>query len=309
MQKGLCRALTRLGIATEGAVLLEDTTFTVLLLRDVVVKLFPSDAGDAFCRELDGLARGAETGLPVPRVLAQGMLKRGTRYLVASRLAGRPLHSMAVLEHQMALDMAVFLGKAVRALHDSRRTVLPCESDLHAAQWCRLMATRLDALPSQRWLRRRMHCSSARAQLRSDSGFWPVNWMSLFAWSDRPVYLHGDINNENILIRSCSSNTKTAFGLLDFSDSLFGHRLYDFVAVHVSIFTCDKRLLSLFLQAYGMHALPPSAAAFAYACFVYCLLCDSPAFRTAVHFVPQLADCATLSDMAALLFDVSVPSP
>ncbi len=305
MQKGLRRALARLGIATAAVTLLDDTTYIVYLLRDVVVKLFPAGAHDAFLRELDGLARGREVGLPVPRVLAQGRLKRDTHFLVTSRLPGCALRTLPSLEHRTALDMAVFLGLALRALHDSPRAVPPCESDRHAAQWCRLMARRLAALPSQRWLCRRMRCASARAELQSDSGFWPTNWMALFAWGDRPVYLHGDVNNENILIDDRPA--KAAFGVLDFSDSLFGHRLYDFVAIHLSVFTCDKRLLALFLQVYGMRGLPPTSDAFAYACFVYCLLCDSPAFRTAVEFVPQLGDCATLSQMATLLFDVSAP--
>jgi aminoglycoside phosphotransferase (APT) family kinase protein len=305
MQKGLRRALARLGIDGTTVTRLDDTTVTVYVLGAVVVKVFPADALDAFVRELDGLARGAEAGLPVPRVLAQGRLKSDTRFLVSSRLPGRPLLSLPSIEHQTALDMAVFLGRAMRALHDSRRVVLPSESDRHAAEWCRLMGRRLAGLSSQQWLCRRMHCASARAELQSDSGFWPNNWMSLYAWGDRPVYLHGDLNNENILIDERYANS--AFGVLDFSDSLFGHRLYDFVAIHMSVFACDKRLLALFLQVYGVQGLPATASAFAYACFVYCLLCDSPAFRAAAEVVPQLRDCASLSQMATLLFDVSQP--
>ncbi len=305
MDRALSGALSRLGIDPVVEIEPEDTTYTVYVLQSVVVKLFPRSDRRAFVRELDGLSRGAELRLPVPRVVAQGSLKRGVRFLVTTRLRGMPLRSFAEITHRDAMDMAVFAARSLRALHDSRRVAEPLEKDMRVSKWCRLMRRRLPLLPLTGWLTRRMHRESARQELRHDSGFWPVNWMALFAWGDEPVYLHGDLNNENVLLDHRKDGSR--FSMIDFGDSLFGHRLYDFVAVHLSLFACDKRLLALFLQVYGGEGLPPTAALFAHACFVYCLLSESPAFRTAVHFIPRLSECASLSEMATIVFDVSVP--
>ena len=131
--------------------------------------------------------------------------------------------------------------------------------------------------------------------------------MALFHRGDRPCYLHGDLNNDNVLLRrGCWASP---FSLLDFSDSLFGHRMYDFVAIHLSVFMCDKNLLNVFLHNYGFDRLPESSSVFAYICFVYTMLSDSPAFKSAVNCVPHLRKCKSLHEMATILFDVAVVVP
>ena len=129
-----------------------------------------------------------------------------------------------------------------------------------------------------------------------------MNWTSLFRWGDWPRYLHGDLNNENVLYDKRNGR----FGLLDFGDSFYGHCVYDFVAVHLSVFACSKQLLSICLHNYGLDLLPESPKSFAYACMVYMLLSDSPAFKTASFCRPQVKDCDTLEEMAEILFDLTI---
>lgn len=135
--------------------------------------------------------------------------------------------------------------------------------------------------------------------------YLPENPLTLIAWGDAPAFLHGDLNDENVLLKPTAWGAWVASGIIDFGDCVTGgHRLYDFIAVHLSVFGCDKDLLVVFLHAYGWKGLP-DAKSFAFVCMALALLSDSPALRTAAGYLPQLKECATLQDAAALIFDVT----
>ncbi len=287
-----------LGCFDESSVrMAKGTTFPVFLLGEsLVVKLFDDDR--AWQSEQDGLRQcgaNAATADLVPRLLASGNFSRKRwKFVVVSMLKGRCVRVVKTLPGRSAIEMAATLGCALRAIHGSGHS---SEED-RFGEWCRLMNERRARVSSQPWLRKRIKKESALLQLEPDSSFWPTNWTSLFRWGDRPCFLHGDLNNENVLY----DKTSGKFGLLDFGDSFFGHRLYDFVAVHLSVFACEKALLSICLHNYGVDMLPDSPKTFAYACMVYTLLSDSPAFKTASFCRPKIKQCETLEEMAEILF-------
>jgi hypothetical protein len=284
------------------------TTFPVFLGDSFVFKVFDSE--EAWMRECDGLTFCAENDVTanlVPRLIASGKLSSVLHFVLMSRLRGESARQLLVIPANAAAVMAATIGRALRVLH-SRTSSKSVSQDLRMRSWCALMSERRSRVSSQLFLRKRIKNKNALAQLDEQSSFWPVNWSSLFRWGDESCYLHGDLNNENVLLDMKKTSSSSAqIGLLDFSDSFYGHRLFDFVAVHLSVFACEKPLLSICLHNYGIELLPDSSSFFAYICMVYTFLSDSPAFKTAAFCRPQIKHCSTLEEMATLLFDLNKP--
>jgi len=83
-------------------------------------------------------------------------------------------------------------------------------------------------------------------------------------------------------------------GLIDFGDAKVGHCIYDFVALHVLVFHCDKPLLRHFFLAYSGTNLLPSHT-FAYTVMCLSLLHKHDIIAQIVpNFAPSLHQLATL---------------
>ena len=79
-----------------------------------------------------------------------------------------------------------------------------------------------------------------------------------------PVYLHGDLSDEQVLGVMVDSNdhvlnidpratwpegvTWKPVSLIDFGDMLVGDTAYELVAIHLALFRCDKQLLAEFVK-------------------------------------------------------------
>ena len=281
-----------------------------LLGEHKVFKMFMSKK--EYTREIDGLQRVEPCKcFECPKLVAKGkiLIKRSKlRYIITSRVPGMCYQDFVIQGKSMVVEdmiaLARGLGLAMRELHDTKS---PQDNDSPSvlwSKWNKTLLKRRHKLGKRKYFRTRMS-EKAYEEMLGDE-FWPSNLLCFVKWGDVPVFMHGDLNNENTMIVKNKESGRYGFGgIVDFGDSCFGHRLYDFVAVHLSVFFADKDLLLVFLQAYGFDMLPEDSSAFAFQCLAYMLLSDSPAIKTAVKCCPQIQECTSLKEMGEILFDTS----
>lgn len=133
-----------------------------------------------------------------------------------------------------------------------------------------------------------------------------------------PSYLHGDLNEDHLLILP-ENDSETELinkrwkplSVIDFGDSMLGDRHYDFVAIYVSTFRCNKSLMRVFLESYNngnssTHSpvilWPQHPEKFAYICMCYTLLHKQDALRTVFHHVPSLKNDMSLKEIEQALW-------
>jgi len=156
------------------------------------------------------------------------------------------------------------------------------------------------------------------AQIDQLDTYLPRNPRTLFQRDDRPCYLHGDLNEDHLLIvpEEASQDPATPawkpLKVIDFGDALIGDRHYDFVAIHISLFRCNKELLRAFLDAYtetdgdktSPILWPQKPDRFAYVCMNYTLLHRQDALRTALRHMPSLKETTSLLEVEKQLWQL-----
>jgi hygromycin-B 7''-O-kinase len=197
-----------------------------------------------WARELDVEARWLERvagRLPVatPEPLARGELD-GWPYVLASRLAGRPLgEAWPALASDDRSRLARSIGELCAALHG-----LPVEGE-EVAAWAGFLERMRDG---------------ARARLARDD--LTAEWLdrvepflaSLEPLSPRPpVLLHTELLDQHLLVEERSGRVELC-GLIDFADGRVGHPWYELPAVVEFVFRGERPLLRELLRAYGMSA-------------------------------------------------------
>lgn len=120
------------------------------------------------------------------------------------------------------------------------------------------------------------------------------------------VWLHSDLTATNLIMRAAdrcaAADSVPAWevgGLIDFGDAKVGHRIYDFVALHVLVFRCDKPLLRRFFLAYGATNLPSHG--FAYTAMCLSLLHEHDIIGAIARIVPDFTP--SLHQLATLLWE------
>lgn len=66
-----------------------------------------------------------------------------------------------------------------------------------------------------------------------------------------PHLIHADLTRDHLLGRIKDGNWVT-LGIIDFGDAIVGNLFYELVALHLDLFQCDKCLLKIFLDQYGV---------------------------------------------------------
>jgi len=66
-----------------------------------------------------------------------------------------------------------------------------------------------------------------------------------------PYLIHADLTQDHLLGRLVDGGWET-LGIIDFGDAMVADLAYELVALHFDLFHCDKRLLEIFLDTYGM---------------------------------------------------------
>ncbi len=126
----------------------------------------------------------------------------------------------------------------------------------------------------------------------------------LIEWDVPPHLIHGDIIRDHILGQVAEGRWQTN-AIIDWGDALVGSELYELVALHLDAFQCDKRLLRVYLDAYGLPPSLHSDFAVKATCTALLHLCN--VFVVVVESFPQARELATLEELAMRLWDVEEP--
>ena len=119
------------------------------------------------------------------------------------------------------------------------------------------------------------------------------------------ILIHADLTRDHLLGRIEHGRWITS-GLIDFGDAMPGELAYELVALHLDLFGCDKRLLSAFLDSYG---IPHSHRAnLFFRAMSAALLHRFPVFVGLKDSIPALHEIATLQELSSFLWDPDGPA-
>ncbi|PRP86357.1 hypothetical protein PROFUN_05498 [Planoprotostelium fungivorum] len=314
-----------------------DSTNTVFMTEKAVVKFYTAEkeARESFDREVNmySLLQGSE--VKCPKLLFSGQIveqeegyhltnanesiEGGLLYVVASRLLGDPVRDVwSTLQNESIERSVDFLAENLRKLHDLKRKV----SDEDVEHWKKFITKRDEDLikDHESWF---ITDSTVISQMRD---YIDVDRQILDA-PNRFQLIHSDVNDENLigyypgqLPEAKLDTTKRGegylkevydwqpSGLIDFGDACVGDPMYDLVALHVSLFRCDKKLLRRFLETYGVDRWPlmREPGRFSRTMMMYTLLHQCNAMATVYRWKPHLIRVTDLRELEKILWDLSV---
>jgi hygromycin-B 7''-O-kinase len=242
--------------------------------------------------------------LPTPALIAEGALFEADGgwpwpYIITQVVPGTSLGE--VRERVAPADMeqvAAYLGDIVRQLHalpapDVGRLKPSWEPFLGFLELQRAGCTdnqrRWNALPE-------ILLAQIDAYLPSPE--------HLVDRSVAPTLMHGDLNADHVL-GVWQANHWCPTGIIDFGDARVGDVFYELIALHLGLFGCDKRLLRIFLDRYapGLDRSPD----FVERAMSMTLLHEFAVLRSVFEQFPEARDIRNLADLAALIWDLTVP--
>ncbi len=283
-------------------------TFPVFLVDDrYVVKFFGDffDGPQCFAVELDCYAMlDTSSHIPTPKLLAHGYLFPSAAawqwpYLISTLVPGT---SLGAVKDRVAYDdkesIVQTLGLFARHLH-----TLPL-SQTHALSpsWERFLAFLHE---------RRLACVADHARW----GVLPFHLISqidaylppIAALVDQqtvPHLLHCDLNEDHVLGDFVGERWQLT-GIIDFGDAMVGDRIYEFVALHIGLMHCDKRLLRVFLDSYGFDQ--GLRERFTLRAMSYTLLHEFAVLRQVFAEFPTTQTIKSLEELAVVLWDPEQP--
>ncbi len=246
----------------------------------------------------------SERVVPTPALVACGQLLEGTSgwpwpYLIFECVPGFTIGEVYErLSFQDRLMLARNLGAMTRRLHE-----LPVTSSVvFQPTW----DAYVNLLREQR-----AHCQDThrawgtlpeRMIDQIDTFLLPLE--ALVDCNAAPHLIHADLTRDHVLGR-LNGGGWTTLGIIDFGDAMVGNVLYELIALHLDLFQCDKRLLSAYLDAYGLdeqfrRSLPAKAMSVA-------LLHRFNVLEGIFDLCVRAHQIATLDQLAALLWDVDAP--
>jgi aminoglycoside phosphotransferase (APT) family kinase protein len=138
-----------------------------------------------------------------------------------------------------------------------------------------------------------------------------VDWYKDHHNLERPRLLHNDLNEEHLFLLD-----KKPYAVIDFGDCRLGDPQYDWVAVFISAFRCNKRLLIKALYEYyqidSFEILAEKVGGwkrFTYTMMSYSLLHEQDAMRSAYNRRPELREIKDMYILADQLWNLSIPDP
>jgi hygromycin-B 7''-O-kinase len=262
--------------------------------------LFSGEESFALEREVSSLLRQAP-GFPAPRRVAEGALfpcDTGWRwpYLVFPLLPGTSLGEVwEEVSHSDREAIARDLGRWLTALHH-----LPLDS---------ASVLRSDWEPFAGWLGRQRAAVVERHRgwgslppaliEQLEAYLSPVD--ALLDRSRPPLLLHADMNADHLL-GGRRDGRWVSSGIIDFGDAKVGDLFYELVALHLGLFRGEKRLLRLFLDAYGCNAA--AEPGFAARAMAFTLLHEFDVLGEGFARRPALREASTLAELAHHLWEL-----
>ncbi len=149
-------------------------------------------------------------------------------------------------------------------------------------------------------------------QFHQEEGLLPLHWLDqieAYLWvpealidpQQQPHLIHADLTADHIFGQLTETGWQMR-GLIDFGDAMVADWGYELIALHLALFRCDKSLLAAYLEAYNLgHAARQQLP---HKVMTLTLLHRFNVLEGAFKVYPEIADLATLADLASLLWDV-----
>jgi len=229
--------------------------------------------------------------VPVARLMASGVLEMGPgwMYLVFEYVPGVSIGEVyAKVPFDQKLSLVRWLAEWLPRMHRIEvrdGTALPCLSKELARGWF-----------TARWAEERscwpIHLSGqVEAYLSSNA---------TFLQAESNCFIHADLTQDHILGKFADGYWAT-LAVIDFGDAMLGNIYYELAALQLDLFDCDKRLLSAFLQAYGL----PPAKDFVRMAMVTSLLHQFDLYASLFACKPELQESSTLDELAERIWNVN----
>ena len=116
-----------------------------------------------------------------------------------------------------------------------------------------------------------------------------------------PRLLHGDLTADHLIIRK--NNCEWQFvAFIDWGDAIVGDPLFELIPLHLDMFQCDKELLAVFLDYYGLEV--EFNHDMAVKMLNLCLLHPFNVFDGFFEQYPETRLLSSLSDLAEWLWEI-----
>ena len=212
-------------------------------------RLFEGDG--SFQLELE-LGKWAESlTLPFPDIVAVGQLFQAGPgwpwpYLVFQFVPGESIGQVyEQINLQDKLALAVWMAKLTLCMHQAALPV----SKIFQPTW----DTFVDLLQRQRATCRQSFqergCLPEGLISQLDGFLLPLD--ALVDTRSTPHLIHADLTADHVLGR-LEDGRWNSLALIDFGDAMIGDFYYELVALHLDLFHGEKRLLAVYLDAYGL---------------------------------------------------------
>jgi hypothetical protein len=124
-------------------------------------------------------------------------------------------------------------------------------------------------------------------------------WLSSSAHSLHASFIHADLTQDHFLGEFQAGQWKT-LALIDLGDTMLGNLYYELAALHLDFFNCDTRLLSAFLQAYGL----PLDKDFVCKAMVTSLFHQFDVYAPLFTWKPEFKESSTLDELAERIWNI-----
>ena len=188
---------------------------------------------------------GRQGTLPVPKVLSSGLYwdRIEWPYLIMELIDGQPIRDVRdEIGEGNLLEVAAELGKIVRALHQTDAALLR-GLERREESWSHLLERR-KAESVDEIERKKLLPPGVVEDLKE---FLKTATAGLEEY--QPVLVHGDITDDNLLVREVDGRWGIA-GLLDFDDARIGAKGYEWPALWFGALAQDVSAMRRFLDSY-----------------------------------------------------------
>eukprot|EP01117_Protostelium_nocturnum_P009993 TRINITY_DN3561_c0_g1_i3.p1 TRINITY_DN3561_c0_g1~~TRINITY_DN3561_c0_g1_i3.p1 ORF type:complete len:864 (-),score=310.10 TRINITY_DN3561_c0_g1_i3:42-2522(-) len=248
-------------------------------------------------------------------------------YVISSQLEGEAVRDVfAVLTDENVGEVVDYLAQSIRKIHECKQIPALLGGQ---KEWKDFLTKQNDNM-----IENHTKWTTVNLQLIDQMKDYIGERNVLLEESNRKLYLlHGDLNDENLIgvysaekegadVKPQNGTTyspeeylKKLFGwetsgIIDFGDALLGDPIFDLVALHVSVFRCDKRLLKRFLDKYGSDRWTElkqgrDGLSFAKIAMCYTLWHPCDALKTVYLKKPHFMKLMKLEELERALWDLS----
>jgi hygromycin-B 7''-O-kinase len=288
-----CRSV-RAGVPGTHPVFIVDESFVVKFFSDGF------NGGESFVleREIYGLLANAPQ-IPAPSLLAGGHLfppsDEGWNwpYLIASFIPDSSLgEAETPVAYEDRAEIAKYVGTALRHLQ-----VLPIERSELKRNWANFLHFLRHQYDECISNHRRWATLPSRLIKQIPDYLLPPD--QLIDTASTPLLLHCDLNEDHLLGEFENGRWKPT-GIIDFGDAKIGDPHYEWVAVHIGLFHCDKRLLKACLESYDPAHLPDE---FARRMMTFTLLHEFNVLETVFEDIPSVKEVSSLEEFAEIVWE------